>query len=656
MTTKNTIRMLLLFTGILIVGGIFVFGLIEVTSKPAFCSTCHFMEPYVAAWKTSSHADVTCTDCHFPPGFKSKVKGKLTAASMVVNYMTGVYKKSKPWAEIEDASCLRSGCHVERNLKGEIEFREGIIFDHEPHLTVLRRNKKLRCTSCHSQIVQGEHISVTKNTCFLCHFKQSELTESINSCTNCHNAPVKTEETPDVPYDHVYVLEQNITCQKCHGEMQVGDGSVPENRCSVCHAEIEKLEKYSDVEFIHKNHITDHKVECQSCHTSIQHKSIARTDDILPECNSCHESEHTEQLTLFTGRNTMHDYQLPNPMFEAGLNCQACHIFHESTSRSVIDKVSRAKGESCERCHGTGYAKLFDRWESIMEEKLTLVGDCLAKVREIIQTADYSDEILAKINPPLASAEYNYQLVLNGNVVHNVAFSDKLLVEASDDLQKITDLIGVEGCSPDLSEYSQLIPSECVNCHYGQEKVDVKAFGVTFSHDIHINNNKLPCSTCHSNRQNHGQTTITRSECLNCHHTQEKVSCEKCHRLQTEIYEGSIDLAVDIEADFMEQGDVDCLGCHAGEKDEPVIRPGAASCVDCHEEEYEDYFSEWQDEIQAEMEQLESILEEKRNGLSQEEIQSIRAALDSIRKDGSRGIHNGEAIRAILSQYVNLVQ
>lgn len=138
---KRFYRIAVVSLAVVAVGVIVLVASAELTSRPGFCSTCHYMRPYVDAWETSTHADVTCTDCHFPPGFKSKVKGKFTALSMLVNYATGVYKKSKPWAEISDGSCLRSGCHSERLLEGEVEFREAIVFDHEPHLTSLRREK-----------------------------------------------------------------------------------------------------------------------------------------------------------------------------------------------------------------------------------------------------------------------------------------------------------------------------------------------------------------------------------------------------------------------------------------------------------------------------------------------------------------------------------
>ncbi|MFW6161110.1 MAG: NapC/NirT family cytochrome c, partial [Acidobacteriota bacterium] len=135
---------------------------VEYTSKSKFCSTCHYMKPFYQSWQTSSHNHIECSTCHYPPGLKSKLRAKVEGLLQVGRYWTKLYLKSKPWAEIPDESCLREGCHDKRLLEGETSYNK-IVFDHTIHLTDLQRGKLLRCTSCHSQIVQGEHITVTQS-------------------------------------------------------------------------------------------------------------------------------------------------------------------------------------------------------------------------------------------------------------------------------------------------------------------------------------------------------------------------------------------------------------------------------------------------------------------------------------------------------------
>jgi len=203
------------------------------TSRPEFCRSCHNMEPYYQSWKHSSHSEVSCIKCHFPPGVGEKVRGKMLGLVQLAKYVTRS-EGPRPAAEIPDASCLRSGCHETRTLSGRVEF-EGISFDHRPHLLKMRRGKKLRCTSCHGQIVQGSHMTVTKSTCFLCHFKDQHFNEGLGSCTRCHQIP---EEQFDlgggITFHHDLAYEKGVDCANCHGDLIRGDGAVPQERCRVC--------------------------------------------------------------------------------------------------------------------------------------------------------------------------------------------------------------------------------------------------------------------------------------------------------------------------------------------------------------------------------------------------------------------------------------
>src|SRR3990172_5978309 len=166
-------------------------GLYKVSSSPLLCNSCHIMKPYVLAWKTSKHNNVPCVDCHYPPELRGTLWVKYQALAQVAKWATETYS-SKPFAEIEDASCLRSGCHDTRLLEGKVTYKRGIIFDHGPHLREVRRGRQLRCTSCHSQIVVGTHIEVTDTSCFLCHFKGKKTPREfhpLGGCPLCQKPP-----------------------------------------------------------------------------------------------------------------------------------------------------------------------------------------------------------------------------------------------------------------------------------------------------------------------------------------------------------------------------------------------------------------------------------------------------------------------------------
>src|SRR5208282_819291 len=85
------------------------------TSRPEFCNSCHNMEPYYESWKKSKHNTVTCIKCHVPPGLAGEIRGKIMGLVQLLKYETAS-AGPRPFAEIPDASCLRSGCHETRLL------------------------------------------------------------------------------------------------------------------------------------------------------------------------------------------------------------------------------------------------------------------------------------------------------------------------------------------------------------------------------------------------------------------------------------------------------------------------------------------------------------------------------------------------------------
>ena len=114
-------------------------------------------------------------------GDSQEVRGAVDGGALLHRHLL-----HHPWAEVDDKSCLRSGCHTKRVLLGK-EVYKGILFDHQPHLTELRRGKHLRCTSCHSQIVQGSHITVTADHLLSLPLQGHAPQQGTARCTLCHD-------------------------------------------------------------------------------------------------------------------------------------------------------------------------------------------------------------------------------------------------------------------------------------------------------------------------------------------------------------------------------------------------------------------------------------------------------------------------------------
>lgn len=645
---------------------VLMFLSLELTSKPKFCSLCHNMKPYYASWINSSHKHVTCTDCHFPPGLKNKLKGKFTALSMLMNYFTGIYKRNKPWAEISDESCLRSGCHDTRLLQGKAKFKENITFDHAPHLKELRRGKKLRCTSCHSQIVQGSHMTVTENTCFLCHFaKNPGVNEannnhemivsqnSLNKCTRCHSAPVKDKgvkvgigETPI--YDHKMVVEKNIDCQRCHGSMVIGDGYVPKSRCDTCHSEVDKIKQYTNTALIHKNHITDHKIECEQCHTDIQHKSVSRTEMVKPDCSGCHPQFHNAQLDMFAGKEGKGVPLHPSSMFEAGLNCRACHMHKKTTGDFELNgETYYPSGEECNSCHGQGYDKVMNNWITQSESRLNQLSKVLDTAGNLVKTktshANYGDA-----SQLLKDAIYNFKLVKFGKAVHNIDYANQLMMASFNGAEQSLKLLGISVSLPSFDKTLSLIPGECSSCHSGFERKPIDIFGWKFSHNIHLKKGALSCKNCHSNEPKHGTLIIDKQGCMNCHHKKaeetKELDCKQCHTVQQNIYYSTLEFYTFKLPNIMSES-VTCTDCHL-DKNKKIIRPDKTVCTSCHDKDYEQMFDDWQ-------ETGKSLLEQLRDKVKREKLKPGDQAYDILmllEKDGSKGIHNTELYNKLIEE------
>ncbi|MBM3328292.1 MAG: hypothetical protein FJY67_02305 [Calditrichaeota bacterium] len=623
---------------------------VEATSQPTFCVTCHYMRPYFASWEESSHQGVACTMCHFPPGIKSALKQKFTASSMVVNYVTGIYKRSKPWAEVSDESCLRPGCHETRLLEGRVEFKEGIIFDHKPHLTEDRLGKTLRCTSCHSQIVQGEHISVTETTCFTCHFK-GDASGELSRCTKCHDAPIASPTGASVKFDHVRIVEQGVSCLRCHGTMQVGTGEVRKERCSFCHADLGKINKFDDTPFVHRKHIAEHKVECQNCHQEILHRSVSRTDEVKPSCEDCHPGFHGVQVDLFTGTGGKGVEPHPSTMFQSGLNCRGCHI-QASAADGFAEKgiTYKASGVVCTPCHDPGYDRILEGWKRRNSERLMQIQRIEQTVAGAVKGVSVEHRAVA--DSLLEAARYNISMVDLGHGIHNIPYAEALLGTAYGQLQSAYQMAR-PGANPGSFEIG--LPksgADCMTCHYGVETMIVqRTTGSPFPHSPHVLQHGLACLKCHDNSKRHGSLALSRNECNSCHHKTDagkSPDCQNCHSLQATLFKGDSTWGSDAFADAMSESGMECADCHLPQEN-AVKRSGGETCAECHDETYADLLIDWKDETTHGIAVVDSLLHICRN-VQLPELTALRQETDRIRKDRSLGAHNHGLVVAILKR------
>ncbi len=709
---KNRLLKVLFF---LVLGLIILFAVfVEYSTSPQFCNSCHIMEPYYNAWKTSTHDFVACVDCHYTPGLQSQARSKFEALNQVVSYVTRTYG-SKPRAEINDWSCLRSECHSQRLLQGRVDFM-GIHFDHQPHLVEVKRGLRLRCTSCHSQIVQGTHMTVTTSTCFLCHFKNVEIGETIAGCPSCHPPPEATIEVQGVSFNHKEVVDKGITCLKCHVQVVQGGGEVPAERCMICHAEPERFKQVGNVPLIHGTHVYEHKVDCEECHNAIQHGLVKMVSTLEVECSSCHPDQHSEVKELYMGIGGKEVPANPSSMFMTRVGCNGCHLVHREVEG--FGNVKVAGEASCIHCHGTEFHGMLGNWKQEISTSLDRMIEIMDTTEKIVSGHSRSDGYVDALRS-LETARHNLKVVEMGGGVHNVGYSIELLQSSYESIEESLRNVGSNHrfTPPRLIAAGDQAKQGCSICHIGMRTKKVNVFGLVFDHSIHLEfgleclrcheqiaeyseeghgslklkiddceqchhkGNSYDCSRCHGEfrknpvdfrgllfvHENHlagegvkcdnchvGIATrdvrIGRDmDCHSCHHRQEEVACQSCHRTQEMFFRGQGVQGIMTDPNSMVDM-VDCRDCHQGIEMEHSVQRIRESCIDCHDEEYGEMVSEWQDgtvetlkdleELSVEAGRLMESSDETTRQEWQETFNATSELMNRVREDGSKGVHN----------------
>ena len=245
----------------------------------------------------------------------------------------------------------------------------------------------------------------------------------------------------------------------------------------------------------------------------------------------------------------------------------------------------------------------------------------------------------------LEEAFFNMEVVEKGKSVHNVTFSQELLMAAYNKMLDALRVIDSRYKPQDFQIVSGEIPTLCANCHAGIEEINKDIFGLNFPHKKHLIEQKIECSTCHSNVREHGEFIATKQSCATCHHkdTNTNFDCGSCHKLQHTFYQGGELNGQEIPKDIMAEAEVECMDCHQGD-DKQIYRPDKGKCAECHDEDYAEMHTEWQNSFKESISTLTDALKKKRNlKLTPQEndiLRKVERELQRIKLDGSIGIHN----------------
>ena len=293
--TESKLKLALIVLGILIFIMVVSATAFQLTLSPAFCKSCHEMNPEFQTWKASSHSQIRCIECHIQPGIGNLTTHKLRAVKELLLHFNGSYQKPiKISHEIDDSNCQR--CHSRQR---RFTVSGDLIIPHWQH-----QDKQVKCIHCHAGVAHG-NIAGREATKTGDLAKWSEQRGVAETASN-------------------FVRPQMVVCMECHQKLVVSDN------CKVCHSALPVP--------------SDHKVATWIVGAS--HGILAEED--IGYCHSCHSY----------GVRLNKDINLKDPISYVRGNsfCSYCHktkpVNHTTTWLKVHKEQALAKGtDNCFACH-----------------------------------------------------------------------------------------------------------------------------------------------------------------------------------------------------------------------------------------------------------------------------------------------------------------
>ncbi|MBI5167498.1 MAG: hypothetical protein HY998_07140, partial [candidate division NC10 bacterium] len=452
-------------------------------------------------------------------------------------------------------------------------------------------------------------------------------------------------------------------CQKCHLDAIQGEGEARKDRCFNCHNQPEKLAKYEDTLFIHENHITKHYVACNRCHDEIKHAIRTPTEPLRLDCNICHEAKHEGQKAMFVGIGGKGSPAIPSHMFEAKVDCVACHIVPKELGAKARfgGQTFRASEAACVSCHGHKYSGMLQQWKLTLD---TMVRELQPKAIMALKALNDNPRTHSNYRDAFKlyqDARFNMDFVAEGKGVHNVFYAADLLLVANKNLDQAIRLFGQ--APPPLPKEDLLRGGYCATlCH---DRVGVKVpkevsfEKVRIPHERHFRELGAVCTDCHSSEK-HKAVTANKASCQSCHHSVKNERCGRCHSLQGSLYAGTVKTALSVEkAPNVMAGKVGCVGCH-NLSTKHSLASVSEQCVRCHDKAYSEILSGWQAGLKGALEKAKASLDRAGTELAaarkvKRDVREAEFLLSGVQKDYElvlmgKGLHNPELAEVLLGK------
>lgn len=234
-----------------------------IASQPSFFKRFATYAPTYESWATSTHASVSCRQCHIKPGI---VPRSAHLARMLGEFYIAFLPISRDPKLLErptNGAC--AACHIDLRT---VSTTGDLNIPHRAHIEML----EMACVDCHNYLVHelGPHGAKTPSMagCLTCHDGETAKSE----CAACHTDkdPPKTHLASNWLIAHATApVKECVTCHKW-----------TENWCSDCHSK--RPDSHTD------NWRATHRLaveinrNCEACHKGTH---CIRCHGIVPTLN-----------------------------------------------------------------------------------------------------------------------------------------------------------------------------------------------------------------------------------------------------------------------------------------------------------------------------------------------------------------------------------
>lgn len=180
-------------------------------------------------------------------------------------------------------------------------------------------------------------------------------------------------------------------------------------------------------------------------------------------------------------------------------------------------------------------------------------------------------------------------------------------------------------------------------------------FGVEPNHAMHINEQNLACADCHTTVSHSGdfRSPVKMETCFTCHDQKRadanltpvaNEDCMTCHVTQVAMQDATAFKEYGVEGTTWSMKDMGCDSCHV----DPFVAPTKESCLNCHEEGYDDLLAVFQASFTEQFDiawdfYIKNISARKTMPEAQRKaFNEYEVMISTLQADGSKGFHNSE--------------